>query len=59
VKEIAFNIQINNIFDAQYESSGWVYSCYSDSAEGRTRYADRAYFPQAGTNVLANVRMKF
>ncbi|MDP4271518.1 MAG: TonB-dependent receptor, partial [Bacteroidota bacterium] len=55
VKELGFSILVNNIFNVKYESNAWVYSYYYDGV----RYASDGYFPQAGTNVLANVTLKF
>ncbi|GHT46070.1 TonB-dependent receptor [Bacteroidia bacterium] len=55
VKSLALNVLVNNLFNAQYESNAWVYSSYQQGA----RNEDFGYFPQAGTNVMANVVMKF
>ena len=64
IKDIKLSLLINNIFNEKYESNGWVYSSYQQitSPEARyapVRYAEKAYFPQAGTNVLANIVLKF
>ncbi|MDD2657437.1 MAG: TonB-dependent receptor [Candidatus Pacebacteria bacterium] len=54
-KSIGLSLLVNNIFNAKYESNAWVYSYYE---EGVRKQLD-GYFPQAGTNVLANLSFKF
>ena len=54
-KELGLYFQVNNLFNAQYESNAWIYSYYYDG----TRYADAGYYPQAGINFLGGVRLKF
>lgn len=51
---ISIDLLCNNIFNAQYESNGWVYSYYSG---GERRY-DIGYFPQAGRHFLGRVAIK-
>ena len=46
MKEITFNLLVNNIFNTLYSSNGYV-------------YYGNYYYPQAGTNFLAGVTMKF
>jgi len=54
-KEIQFNALINNLFDEMYSSNGntWVYLYDGNQSEGNGLY------PQAGTNFLAGVTLKF
>ncbi len=61
LKSLSVNLLVNNLFNEQYESNAWVYSSYSQAAGGTTQYRseDFGYFPQAGTNVMANVVVKF
>lgn len=60
LKEASVNFLINNLFNEKYEANGWVWSCYVRNAEGNLDpYMEKSYFPQAGTNVLANVVFKF
>ncbi len=47
IRELGFTLLINNIFDTEYVSNGYV--------SGTTPF----YFPQAGTNFLFGVRAKF
>lgn len=56
MKEIAFNVQINNLFDAEYENN--AYGAHNESLDG-TPGTWKAYFPQAGTNFMAGVSLKF
>jgi len=46
-KSIEFNILVNNIFNVKYESNGYMW--------GTTPY----FFPQAGTNFLAGLNLRF
>lgn len=58
-KSIRIGLLINNLFDTKYESNGYGWSeAYTE--DGQTEQTDHAfYFPQAPTNVLANVTVKF
>jgi len=55
IKEIEFNLLINNLLNTEYESNAWVYSYLY---EGK-RYKMDGYFPQAGINFLFGVNLKF
>ncbi len=60
LESLSFNILINNLFNEKYETNGYVwYTWYQGTGENRTRGNDLRYFPQAGTNILANVTVKF
>ncbi|MDR0833291.1 MAG: TonB-dependent receptor [Candidatus Symbiothrix sp.] len=60
LKALSANLLINNLFNAQYETSGWVWAAYYSNAQGGLDpYAEKSYFPQAGTNMMANVVVKF
>ena len=54
-QEIAFTLLLNNVFNELYESNGYTYAYVS---EGRV-VADNSYYPQAGRNFLAGVRVRF
>jgi iron complex outermembrane receptor protein len=54
-QEIAFTLLFNNVLNELYESNGYTYAYVS---EGKVA-ADNAYFPQAGRNFLAGVRVRF
>ncbi|MBI9036394.1 MAG: TonB-dependent receptor [Bacteroidales bacterium] len=54
-ESLKFNLLVNNVFDAEYESNAWVYSYIY----GGERYAMDGYFPQAGINVMAGISLTF
>lgn len=54
-KSLELYFQVNNIFNAQYESNGWLYNYYYSG----NRYADAGYYPQAGVNFLGGLRLRF
>jgi len=59
-KRVSVNVSINNLFNEQYETNGWVWSCYYRQPDGSLEpYTEKSYFPQAGINVLANVALRF
>jgi iron complex outermembrane receptor protein len=56
MKSLDFQLTVNNLFNEQYVSNGYVwYSYYLDGA----RENDLRYFPQAGTNFLATIQFSF
>ena len=60
LKELSVNLQVNNIFNEKYETNGWVWAAYySNKQGGLDPYVEKNYFPQAGTNIMANVCVKF
>lgn len=60
IKEIAVNLLVNNILNSKYVSNGYTYSYYyrpensSDDA-----ITENFYYPQATTNFLVGVTLKF
>ncbi len=48
-------MKVNNVFNQEYESNAWVYQYY-DSGEHDVL---DGYFPQAGTNIMVRLAMKF
>ncbi len=54
-RELTFQFLVNNLFDRKYESNAWVYKYY----EGGSLHVMDGYFPQAGTNFLFKVGLKF
>ncbi|GAB3952644.1 TonB-dependent receptor [Spirosoma harenae] len=54
-QEIAFTFLLNNVLNELYESNGYTYAYIS---EGKV-VADNAYYPQAGRNFLAGIRLRF
>ena len=55
IKEIGFNLMVNNLFSEKYESNAWVYRYYY---EDKYQKMD-GYFPQAGINFLAGMNLRF
>ncbi len=55
LREIDLSLNVNNLFNARYETNAWIYRYYS---EGQYGYED-GYFPQAGINFMAGVTVKF
>ncbi len=56
-KSIGLGLQVNNIFDVKYESNGATYPGGISNTGVRTDY--NYYYPQAGTNLMGNLVLKF
>ena len=54
IREIGFNVAVNNIFNRKYESNAWVYRYLVD---GDPQEAN-GFFPQALINFLAGITIK-
>lgn len=60
IKSMEINLLINNVFNEEYESNGYVwYSWYEGSGAERQRQNDLRYFPQAGINLMTNISLRF
>jgi iron complex outermembrane receptor protein len=55
LKELSFDLTINNIFNAKYETSGWVWY----AMVGGDYYQEDGLFTQAGTNVMGRMSIRF
>lgn len=55
LKELTFSLLVNNIFNVKYEPNGYTFS-YKYGGEVLT---ENYYYPQAGTNFLGAVILKF
>ncbi|MCH7657789.1 MAG: TonB-dependent receptor [Bacteroidetes bacterium] len=55
VDQIGIKIQINNLFNEEYETNAWVYRYILD---GENKIMD-GYFPQAGRNFLVGLNLRF
>jgi len=55
IKKVNLALLVNNIFDKKYESNGYTYS----SLYQGQRTTENFYFPQAGTNFLLSLNLKF
>lgn len=53
--DISLSVLINNILDERYETNGYTWGYLAGSAAFRENY----YFPQAGTNFLAMLSVRF
>ena len=56
IKSIDFNLLINNLFNAEYETNG--YNWFTYYLDGQ-RINEKRYFPQAGTHFLFSITLKF
>ncbi|MDR1764005.1 MAG: TonB-dependent receptor [Dysgonamonadaceae bacterium] len=60
VKQVSVNLLINNLFNEEYETYGYLWSCYNRQADGSLdAYTEHNYFPQAGINFMTNISLKF
>jgi len=60
MKEISLNLLVNNLFDEVYESNGYTYSYYYRPLDSEdAAITEKFYYPQAGTNFLMGVSLKF
>ena len=59
LKGFEVNLLINNIFNELYEPNGYTFSYFVPGNTGRELITENYYYPQAGTNFLLGVRMKF
>lgn len=55
MKEVGFDVTVNNLFNEEYETNAWVYS----AMVGGSRYKEDGYFTQAGTNAMARLTFTF
>ena len=61
VKEAIFGLNVSNLFNKHYASSGWVYSAIYESG-GHTpdnRYYQIGFVPMAGTTVMGSITLRF
>lgn len=54
VGELGFNLTVNNLFSAEYESNAWIYPFYVNGEY----FEANGYFPQAPVNFLAGVSFR-
>ena len=70
IKDISLGLRINNLFDEEYESNGWIYRFRSEdynpvpddpyaASEGGTLYHQKGYFPQAWRNIMVQMNFTF
>ncbi|SMD42389.1 iron complex outermembrane recepter protein [Aquiflexum balticum DSM 16537] len=61
VKNLEFTLLINNILNQMYEPNGYTFSYFlpGEGATGRELVTENFFYPQAGTNFLAGVKVRF
>lgn len=60
LKSITFSALVNNLFDLEYESNGYFYTEDNYDTPGSIKTMEgRGLYPQAGTNFLAGMTLKF
>lgn len=61
LKEVAFGLNLNNIFDTHYANGGWVYSAVSKSSGYTTdkRYYQIGFIPMASFTMMGNITLRF
>jgi len=55
IERVDFNLAVNNIFDAKYQTNGYT---FGTMASGERMYYN-FYYPQAGTNFLLGLNIRF
>ncbi len=55
LKNVGLSLLVNNILDEEYSSNGYTWGFY----HGSNLYQQNNYFPQAGTNFLLGLSLKF
>ncbi len=55
IHTIGITLAINNLFNEMYESNGYTWGYYY----GAQRHIENFYFPQAGTNYMLGLTLKF
>jgi iron complex outermembrane receptor protein len=59
-KGLEMNLLINNIFNELYEPNGYTFSYFvPGETSGRELVTENFYYPQAGTNFLLGLSLKF
>lgn len=59
IKSIVFSALVNNIFNIEYESNGYFYTFDDDSTGNIITYEGAGFYPQAGTNFLLGLSLRF
>ncbi len=58
-KGLELNLLINNIFNEMYEPNGYTFSYFVPGGAGKDLVTENYYYPQAGTNFLLGLSLKF
>ena len=61
IREAVFGLNMNNVFNAHYATSGWVYSSILDDYghPNENRYYQIGFIPMAGRTVMGSVTLRF
>ncbi|OIQ20258.1 TonB-dependent receptor [Lacinutrix sp. MedPE-SW] len=60
IKEISFNLLVNNVFNSEYVSNGYTYSYfYRPENSNDAAVTENFYYPQAMRNFLLGMTLKF
>lgn len=61
LKHLVLGVHLNNLFNAHYAQSGWVYSAVAESYGHSfdNRYTQVGYVPSAGFTAMGSVTLKF
>ena len=61
VREAVVGVSVNNVFDAHYATSGWVYSSILEDYghPNENRYYQIGFIPMAGFTMMGNVTLRF
>jgi iron complex outermembrane recepter protein len=54
IRDIGFNLMVNNLFSTKYETNAWVYPYLYNGVE----YEENGYFPQALINFMLGITLK-
>jgi len=59
--DISFNLKVNNLLNNEYKTSGYHegYELYSIDSNQYYHWGENFYFPGAGRNIIAGIRMGF
>ena len=59
--EVVIGLNINNVFDAHYATSGWVYSSILEDYNhpNENRYYQIGFIPMAGRTAMASLTLRF
>ena len=61
VKEVLLGVDLNNVFNHHYASSGWVYSAIYESGghPNDNRYYQIGFIPSAGFTAMGSIALRF
>ncbi|GAB3227337.1 TonB-dependent receptor [Algoriphagus aestuariicola] len=58
-KGLELNLLVNNVFNEMYEPNGYTFSYFVPGDAGKDLVTENFYYPQAGTNFLLGLSLKF